>query len=172
MHQPSLLFLQYIYRIDASHLQEEIWHYLIGIFCMHALIAEIFRIQLVELIGNSLRNRGGNLTLNDMFHLVQSCLRWANVWSQDFWQIPSNLPCLKLISFLNWALLRRIVNFVKPAEILKTLSGNSIFQTKFILHIFLLLKIFVDFEFLKIPAARQIFFEVPNLKEQTFKIRF
>ena len=68
--------------------------------------------------------------------------------------------------------MRRIVNFVKPAEIVKTLSGNSIFQTKFILHIFLLLKIFVDFEFLKIPAARQIFFEVPNLKEQTFKIRF
>ena len=98
---------------------------------------------------------------------VFSCLG-----SQDLWQIPSNLPCLKLISFLNWALLRRIVNFVKPAEILKTLSGNSLSDQIYFAHISALLTdICEGFEFLK-KATRQIFFDVPNSKEQTFKIRF
>lgn len=68
-------------------------------------------------------------------------------WSQDLWKILSNLQCPKLISFLNWALLRRIVNFVKPAEILKTLSGNSLSDQIYFAHISALKDICVGFEF-------------------------
>ena len=66
-------------------------------------------------------------------NIIDSCVLWRRWMKYPIFvllcsefakiKLQTIVGCLKFISCENWAL--RIVNFVKPAEMLKTLSGNS-----------------------------------------------